>query len=82
MGYLNKKYQLVHSRNHYESDLRLSEELRLVKLFDRVFDLENICRSATLIDLHSYRVYNGGGRVKKALTRRDKLPFYFIVYNN
>lgn len=82
MDFLKKKYRLVVSRNHDVEVLDVCKGDAWVKLLDQVFDAEHISRSATLMDLYRYRIYNGGGMVKKALTRRDKLPFNFIVYNN
>jgi hypothetical protein len=70
------------TRNFFGDTLHMSEEPRLIKLFDQVFDWENICRTATLVDLHSYRVHNGNGIVKKALLRKDRKPFMFVIYNN
>ena len=82
MGYSKKKYQLMLTREFFGDTLHISEEPQLFNLLDQVFDWENICRTATLIDLHSYRVHNSAGMVKKALLRRDRKPFVFVIYNN
>ena len=82
MGYSKKKYQLMLTREFFGDTLHMSEEPSLFKLFDKVFDWDNICRTATLIDLHSYRVYTDSGMVKKTLLRRDRKPFMFVIYNN
>ena len=70
------------TRDFFGDTLHMSEEPRLFKLFDKVFDWDNICRTATLIDLHSYRVHTNSGMVKKTLLRRDRKPFMFVIYNN
>jgi len=70
------------NRSNLGDTLRLSEETRIFRLLDRVFDLENICPTATLIDLHSYKVHTNSGMVKKAILRRDCRPFMFVIYNN
>jgi hypothetical protein len=82
MGFSKKKYNLMLTRNYLGQYFQVSEEPLLCKLFDKVFELENICRTATLMDLHSYKVYTDTGRVKKALLRRDRRPFMFVIYNN
>lgn len=82
MDYLKKKYRLVVNRHYEAGVMEVFAGDIWEQLLDQVFDYDHISRTATLMDLHRYRIYNGGGMVKKALTRRDKTPFNFIVYNN
>ncbi len=77
-----KKYETMLVRQFSGDTLRVSEELQLGKILDHVFDLDHVCASVSLADLHSYRIHHGGGMVKKTFLRKDHRPFMFLIFNN
>lgn len=82
MHFPKKKYETMMVRHFAGDTLRVSEERLLCKLLDKVFDIDQVCTTASLADLHSYRIYHGGGMVKKAFLRKDRRPFMFLIFNN
>ncbi len=47
-----------------------------------VEELDQFCRAHEVIDLNCYKVFTNAGRVKKALLRKDKKSFEFIINKN
>jgi len=82
MHFPRKKYETMLTRNVFGDALRVSEEKCLIDLLDKILDVDHICTSASLVDLHSYRIHHGGGMVKKAFLRKDRRPFMFLIFNN
>jgi hypothetical protein len=82
MHFSKKKYETMLVRQFSGDTLRVSEDLYLNKLLDKVFDLDHVCAAVSLADLHSYRIHHGGGIVKKEFLRKDRRPFMFLIFNN